>query len=149
MAWSSSGLFVATQMDQWDDTGLGIDLTSESALKAAFWGSSVTPNFDQTGAAYGSSPWNSGEASGAGYSAGGIAVTGTTLAIVSGSLRFDADNFLIDDSTITAEGYLLYDDTVSDRAILAVWFGEPKSTEDGAFLVTHDPTGIAILDCVP
>jgi hypothetical protein len=138
MAWSSSGLFVATQMDQWDDTGLGIDLTSESALKAAFWGSSVTPNFDQTGAAYGSSPWNSGEASGAGYSAGGIAVTGTTLAIVSGSLRFDADNFLIDNSTITAEGYLLY-----------VWFGEPKSTEDGAFLVTHDPTGIAILDCVP
>lgn len=148
MAWSASGLMVATHIDKWDDTALTLDLTSETQWKAAFWGASVTPNFG-TDTAYGVAPWNAGESSGAGYTAGGIAVVNTTLAHVSGSMRFDADNFQIDDSTITAEGYLLYASTVSNRAFLAVWFGEPKSTEDGTFLVTHDASGIAILDCTP
>lgn len=148
MAWSASGLFVATHIDKWDDTLLALDLTSETMWKAAFWGASVTPNFG-TDTAYGSAPWNSGESSGAGYTAGGIAVVSTTLTHVSGSMSFDAANFQIDDSTIISEGYLLYADTVSDRALLAVWFGEPKETQDGTFLVTHDPAGIAVLDCTP
>lgn len=148
MAWSASGLFVATHIDKWDDTGLTLDLTSESQWKAAFWTASVTPNFG-TDTAYGSAPWNSGESSGAAYTAGGIAVTATTLTSTSGSMVFDCANFQIDDSTITSEGYLLYASTVSNRAFLAVWFGEPFETQDGTFLVTHDPTGVALLDCSP
>jgi hypothetical protein len=149
MAWIASGLFVGTHMDKWDDTQLATDLTSETDLKAAMWGASVTPNFDQAAPAYGSSPWNSGESSGAGYTAGGPVLTGTTLAIVSGSMRFDANNISLANSTIAAEGYLLYDDAHSDRAIAAVWFGSVEETQDGTFLVTHDAAGIWSLDLTP
>lgn len=147
MAWSKSGLFVATHIDQWDASNLGIDLTGE-LHKAAFWGPSVTPNFD-TDTAYGSSPWNSGESSGAGYTPAGILITGTTLAVASGSMKWDADNLQIDDSTIISEGVLLYADPTSDRAIAAVWFGEAKETQDGTFLVTWNAAGIAALDLTP
>lgn len=149
MAWSAPGFFVATHIDQWDDTALSVDLTSESDLKAAFWGPTVTPDFGASAPAYGSGVWASGQSSGAGYTAGGIAVVGTTLAIASGSMKFDADNFSLPNSTIVSEGYLLYDDSTSDRAILAVWFGGPEETQDGTFLVTHDAAGIAALDLTP
>lgn len=148
MAWTAPGLMAGTQMDQWDPSNLAIDLSAET-LKAAFWGSSVTPDFSQAAPAYGTAPWNSGESSGAGYTAGGILIVNTTLAIVSGSLRWDADNFQIDNSTITAEGYIGYVPGVASRIVIAVWFGAPKTTADGTFLVTHDPTGIAALDCTP
>ncbi|MGA5764471.1 hypothetical protein [Nonomuraea bangladeshensis] len=148
MAWSGSGIMAGTQMDQWDASLLGMDITLET-LKAAFWGSSVTPDFSAAAPAYGSAPWNAGEASGAGYTAGGILIVNTTLAIVSGQLRWDADNFQLDNSTITAEGYISYLPTVSNRIFHATWFGEPKSTEDGTYLVTHDPLGMCALDCTP
>lgn len=147
MAWSASGLMVVTHIGVWSNT-IAADLTSEVMMKAALWGASVTPNFG-TDTAYGSAPWNSGEASGAGYTAGGLLVTTTTLTHASGSMKFDHDNFQWDDSTITAEGYLEYLDTLSNEALLAVWFGEPFETQDGTFLVTHDASGVAILDCTP
>ncbi|MFI7532570.1 hypothetical protein [Streptosporangium sp. NPDC049376] len=147
MAWSASGLFVATHIDQWDPTNLAIDLTAEDS-KVAFWGSSVTPNFD-TDTAYNTAPWNSGQSSGAGYTAGGPTLTGTTLAVVSGSMRFDADNVQLDNSTITSEGVLHYWPNKTNRAFLAVWFGAPKETQDGTFLITWHANGIAVLDCTP
>jgi hypothetical protein len=119
-------------------------------LKAAFFGAGVTPNFG-TDTAYNVGTWDSAtnESAGAGYTAGGIAVVTTTLAHVSGSMRLDYDNFQLDDSSIIAEGYLLYADTAGDLGVLAVWFGEAKETQAGTFLVTHDPSGAAILDCTP
>jgi hypothetical protein len=127
-----------------------LDLTSETMLKAAFFGAGVTPNFG-TDTAYDVGTWDSAtnEVVGAGYTEGGIAVVTTTLANVSGSMRLDYDNFQLDDSSITAEGYLLYAETAADLAVLAVWFGEAKETQAGTFLVTHDPAGAAVLDCTP
>jgi hypothetical protein len=151
MPWSASGLMAGTQMDQWDPSALAIDLTAET-LKAAFWGPNITPDFSAAAPAYGTAPWNGqagGESQGVGYTAGGILILNTTLAIVSGSLRWDADNLQIDDSTIIAEGYISYVPAVGNRIFHATWFGEPKETQDGTFLVTHDPAGIAVLDCTP
>ncbi|MGC5009741.1 hypothetical protein ACLQ2R_03145 [Streptosporangium sp. DT93] len=148
MAWTAPGWFVQTHIDQWDPSALSIDLTSDSDLKAAFWGPSITPAYG-TDTAYGTAPWNSGESNGAGYTTGGIAVVGTTLAVVSGAMKFDADNFSIPNSTIEAEGYVLYDDTTGDRLVLAIWFGGPEETQDGTYLVTHDAAGIASLDLTP
>ncbi|MFJ2029421.1 hypothetical protein [Streptosporangium sp. NPDC087985] len=139
---------VASHVNKWGPAQLATDLTSATDLKAAFWGSGVTPNFN-TDLAYGSGPWNSGECSGAGYTAGGILVAGTTLVAAAGSMRFDADNFSIPNSTIIAEGYLLYDHAHSDRALAAVWFGAPKETQDGTMLITHNPAGIYELDLTP
>lgn len=150
MTWVASGFMVATHIDQWDDTALSVDLTSEVDLKAAFYGSAVTPDYSAAAPAYNVGAWvTAGESSGAGYTAGGIAVITTTLAVVTGSMKFDADNFSIPNSTITSEGYGLYDDSTQDRMVLAVWFGEPQETQDGTFLVTHDAAGIASLDLTP
>jgi hypothetical protein len=148
MAWSASGIFVPTFLDQWDATALGIDLTAENH-KIALWGSSVTPNFTSD-TAYGASPWNSGEASGAGYTSGGQALTGTTLTGASGAVKFDADDTSWASSTITAEGALIYADAlVGNNAILAVWFGSAKTTADGTFLITWHANGIAQWDLTP
>lgn len=148
MAWTASGIMVASYVDKWDDTALATDMTSETDIKAAFWGASVTPNFT-TDLAYGSAPWNSGESSGAGYTAGGVVLTGTTFLASSGKAVFDADNINLPNSTIEAEGYLGYDDAHGDRALWATWFGTLQETQDGTFLVTHDPGGIYDLDLTP
>ncbi|MGW4641799.1 hypothetical protein ACWEN6_24995 [Sphaerisporangium sp. NPDC004334] len=147
MGWTASGLMGATQVDQWDPTALAIDLTAEDG-KAAFWGSSITPNFN-TDTAYNAAPWNSGQSSGAGYTAGGPTVTGTTLVASSGVMVYDYDNISIPNSTIIAEGYINYWPNKSNRIFLAVWFGAPLETQDGTFLVTNDPSGVARLDYTP
>lgn len=144
MAWTRSGIMGTTQQDQWDPTALGVDLTAEDG-KNAFWGPSITPNFN-TDTAYNSSPWlasGGGQASGAGYTAGGPVSTGTTLTPASGILVYDFDNIELTNSTIIAEGYINYWPNKSSRIFLATWFGEPLETQDGTFLVTHDPGGVA------
>lgn len=147
MAWSGSGLFAPTWRDILDASQLAVDLTAEDH-KAAFWGASITPNFSSD-TAYGTSPWDSGESSGSGYSTGGIEITGTTLTINSGVLIFDADDFSIPDSTITAEGYVAYADALADELLFAVWFGSALTTNAGTFSVTHSANGIVRLDLVP
>ncbi|MFI6813779.1 hypothetical protein ACIBG7_15265 [Nonomuraea sp. NPDC050328] len=149
MAWSASGIMVASYVDKWDDTQLATDMTSETDIKAAFFKSTVTPNFT-TDTAYNAGTWLlANEAAGAGYTAGGLVLTGTTFLAGSGSAVFDANNISIPSSTITAEGYLGYDDAHADRALWATWFGAVEETQDGTFLVTHDPGGIYALDLTP
>ncbi|MFF0860893.1 hypothetical protein ACFYUV_03970 [Nonomuraea sp. NPDC003560] len=147
MSWSASGLFVATHVDQWDASNLGINLDAEDS-KFALWGSAVTPNYT-TDMAYGSAPWNAGESSGTGYTAGGPTLANTTITGASGSMTFDADNVQLNNSTIIAEGGVHYFPTKSNRLFLAVWFGAPKETQDGTFLITWHASGIAVLDCTP
>ncbi|MEV4457005.1 hypothetical protein [Microbispora sp. NPDC049633] len=140
MGWTASGMMRTTQLGQWNSSALGLDLTASPKL--AFFGSSVTPNF-ATDTAYGTSPWNSGEASGAGYTAGGPSPANVTLTIVSSQLVLDADNTQLTNSTITAEGALWYYPAKSNRALLAVWFGAAKTTQDGTFLITWASGGVA------
>lgn len=149
MTWTASGLMVQSHIDKWDDSQLATDLTSETDLKAAFFKPAATPNFG-TDTAYNVGTWVvANEASGAGYNPGGVLVVNTTLTHASGSMKFDADNFSIPNSTIVAEGYGLYDDAHADRMLGAVWFGGSFETQDGTFLVTHDPAGIYLLDLTP
>lgn len=148
MAFTVSGIMVASYVDKFDDTQLATDMTSETDLKAAFFTNAVTPNYT-TDSAYGSAPWNANESAGAGYSAGGVLLTGTTFLAVSGSAVFDANNISIPNSTITAAGYLGYDDAHLDRALWATAFGSEEETQDGTYLVTHDAGGIYALDLTP
>ncbi|MEV0619606.1 hypothetical protein AB0I81_40250 [Nonomuraea sp. NPDC050404] len=148
MSWSGSGVMAQTHVDKWENE-LALDLGSESQWKAAFFGSSVTPNFT-TDTAYNANTWLlANESAGVGYTAGGLAIVSTTIVASSGNMVWDFDNLQLDDSTIVAEGYLAYAPSVSNRALLAVWFGAPKETQDGTFLVTLDPAGAAVLDCTP
>jgi hypothetical protein len=147
MAWSGSGVFGPFLLDQFDPTLLGVDLTGEDG-KLALWGPAVTPNFN-TDLAYGTAPWNSGECSGAGYTAGGVPLLGTTLTAASGNLTFDADNVQLNNTTISSEGGLIYWPAKSNRAFAAIWWGGLKETQDGTFLITWHSSGIVVTDYIP
>lgn len=145
MAWSGSGLYVATFQDVLDTTQLGLNLDLETH-KMALYTNTITPNFT-TDTSYSSS----GEISGTGYTAGGLAVTGTALSAGSGVLTWDADNLQWDDSTLEdVRGGIIYAaELTDDNLIVGVDFGNEYSTADGTLLVTIHANGIFGIDMVP
>ena len=149
MAISSSGLFLTTWIDALDTTQLALDLDLDTH-KVALFTDSVSPNFS-TNTAYGVSPWNANEVSGTGYTAGGALLTGTTVADVSGTLRWDASDVSWTSSTITgAKGALIYADAlVGDNAIVLVNLGSSYSTSAGTLLISWSANGIVELDLTP
>lgn len=90
----------------------------------------------------------SGEVSGAGYTAGGKAVTLTVSKDgVNGRVDITPANVTWEDATITARGAILYQvlGTAADDLLVAyVDFGEAKSASGGPFTVTFtEPLRIA------
>lgn len=151
MAISGSGLFVATFIDVFDPTALSIDLTSDEDLKAALFTSSLAnPNFT-TDVGYGAAPYNANEASGAGYTAGGAVLTGTTFTGNSGVATFDASDVTWASSTLSdVRGVLIYDDTQEDdNGIVLVDLGQAYQTSNGSLVVQWHSDGIFQLDLVP
>jgi hypothetical protein len=149
MAITASGLYCATFMDAWDTTQLALDLDLETH-KGALFTNSITPNFS-TDTAFGVSPYDANEVSGTGWAAGGIALTGTNLAISSGTITFDATDVSQSGTTLTnARGYLLYADALGgNNAILLVNFGADYSTVSGTFAIVWNASGIATWDMTP
>lgn len=151
MAISGSGLFVATFVDVFDETGLSIDLTSDENLKAALFTNSVTTPNLTTAVGYGTAPFNANEVSGTGYTTGGATLTGTTFAGNSGVATFDANDVTWSSSTLTGvRGVLIYDDSqASDNGIVLVDLGQDYATSNGNFVVQWDSDGIFALTLVP
>lgn len=149
MTISASGLYLATWTDILDTTQLAVDLDAENH-KIALFTNSVTPNFS-TDTAYGTSPYNAGESSGAGYTAGGQALTGTALSeSPTGTMKWAADNMQWTSSTITAKGALIYANALAGKnAIVLVNFGSDFSTVSGTLLVTWHSGGIFNIDLTP
>lgn len=152
MAWSGSGLFVATWIDILDATQLAIDLTS-TANKWALFDNTITPDFNATAAnaAYGAGVWATGEVTGTGYTAGGAAVASPTLTGASGVMTYDQADTTWPTSTITgARGALLYADGLAgNNAICAIDFGSTYSTSNGALTIQWNAAGVFQLDLVP
>lgn len=148
----SSGLFVATFIDALDTTQLALDLDLDTH-KVALFTNTVTPNFDASAAnaAYGADVWASNEVSGTGYTAGGVALTGTTFTGASGVATFDASDTSWTSSTITnARGALVYADALAgNNAIVCINLGADYSTSNGTLLITWSASGLFALDLVP
>jgi hypothetical protein len=150
MAVTASGLFVATWIDILDTTQLAIDLDLETH-KVAMFTNSITPNFS-TDTAYGAAPYNANEVAGTGYSAGGTALTTTTVTeSPTGTLMFDAADTSWASSTITnARCALIYADALAgNNAIVLVNFGADYSTQNGTFLIQWASGGIFTIDLTP
>jgi hypothetical protein len=119
--------------------------TTPGTFKAALWTNAVTPDFSQTNPAYGTAPWNSGETSGPGYTAGGANLTVTSFAELAGiankvGWRFSVVSWT--SATIAADALLVYAPGISNRAFLLRWFGQTYDSSDGDYTVTPDATGI-------
>ena len=149
MAITVSGLYVATFVDVLDTTQLALDLDLETH-KGALFSNSITPNFTSD-TAYGVSPYDANEVTGTNWSAGGVALTGTTFTGASGTATFDATDVSVASTTLSnARGYLLYADALAgNNAIVLVNFGADYSTSNGTFAITWHANGIFTLDLTP
>lgn len=78
-----------------------------------------------------------GEVSGAGYTAGGVVLTGfnVTLDTDTAILDFTTDP-TIANSTITARGGLIYNSSRANKAVAVVDFGADTTSTNGTFTIT-------------
>lgn len=128
---------------------LNLGDSSAGAFKLALFQDSVTPDASQANPAYGSSPFNAGEALGTGYTAGGLALTSVVFQehpSSAGTIRWDFDNLSWAASTIpNAKGALIYVPGLSSRAVLLRTFGNAYSSQDGTFTINIHSDGVAKL----
>ena len=85
------------------------------------------------------------EASGAGYTAGGATLENKRVIVDVSDRRatFDADDVTWTNSEITARYAAIYDDTASEKPLLAlIDFGEEMSSSNGPFTIQWDSSGI-------
>jgi len=149
MAITASGLFFLTFEKLLTEHANVINLEAEDN-KVAMFTNSITPNFD-TNTAYGTSPYDANEVSGAGYTAGGIVLTATEITVSSGTLVYDAADSAWASSTITnARGALIYADaSTGNEPICLINFGADYSTTNGTFTIQYNASGIFTLDITP
>jgi hypothetical protein len=86
------------------------------------------------------------EVTGTGYTAGGAVLANKAVSYASKVTKFDADDVLWSNSTITARRGVLYDDTpaadADKKLILCIDFGENKSSNNGDFKIEFSASGI-------
>lgn len=137
MAWTRSGLSVATFVDVLDTTQLAIDLDLETH-KLALYDNTITPNF-LTDAAYSAT----GEMPATGsYVAGGFVLTGTTFTgtggTTTGTSSFAASNWSQAIAVTSARACWIYADALAgNNLIVGIDFGAAfTSSGAGPFLIT-------------
>ncbi|MEW6555093.1 MAG: hypothetical protein AB1384_12500 [Actinomycetota bacterium] len=112
-----------------------------TTIKCALLGSGYT--FDQET----HDDWSdisANEVSGTGYTAGGAALANKALSEASRVTKFDADDVVWSNSTITARYAVLYE-VSTGKLILCIDFGENMSSSGGSFTITWDAGGIFTL----
>lgn len=116
-----------------------IDLDADT-IKVGLLTDSYTPDKDHD--LWGDVSAN--EVSGTGYTAGGATLANTTVVQDDANdlAYFDSDNPAWSTATITARYAVLYDDTVADDPLIALWdFTEDKTSTAGTFTITVPATG--------
>lgn len=90
---------------------------------------------------------NPTEASGTGYTAGGVVLSSKTSTASGTTVTLSAANVTWSSSTITAAGAIIYDNTpASNKPLLAyVDFGGSQSSSNGNFTITWNASGILTL----
>lgn len=109
--------------------------TSSQALSASFSGSSTDARYADL----------TNEATGTGYTAGGQALSSTTLSQSSGTVTYDAADLTWSALTSTFKYLVLYDDTAANKDLIGFWDLNTSGsvTLSGSDLtITFDATGI-------
>ena len=123
-----------------DFLGGVIDLDTDT-IKIALYTSAATLSAATT--AY----TTSNEVVGTGYTAGGNTLTGATISSSGTTAFVDFNDTTWATATITARGALIYDSSVSNKAIAVLDFGADKTSTAGNFTVqfpTADATNAII-----
>ncbi|MER5420322.1 hypothetical protein [Streptosporangium roseum] len=146
MAWGGSGWYADMLVDALGTSQLGINLDLDT-YKLALYDNSISPDFTVADATYATT----GEIAGTGYTAGGKAVTGTTLTVAGAFMVWDGDNVEWTSSTLTGvRGGQIYADPLSPkRLVIGIDWGSAYSTADGSLLVAWASQGIGRISCIP
>ena len=120
--------------------------TTPGVFKGALYQATVVPNFSQTNPAYNVAPWNTGEAAGPGYTAGGNNLTVTSFAELAGAAnkvgwRFQTTTWT--SATIAADGLLIYAPGLSNKAFVFRWFGQSYDSSNGDYEIAFHADGAA------
>lgn len=120
---------------------------STDTLKGALVTSSYVPNYDTD--QYWSTP-QANEASGTGYTAGGVTLASKTLTYSAGSVQvqFACANVSWSSSSVVAGFFVVYKSTgnaATSPLFGAVNFGGDMQTTNGTFTVQFDVTGMATI----
>ena len=110
------------------------DLAADT-IKVALYTSSASLGASTT--AYSTS----NEVSGSGYTAGGVALTSTTVSTSGTTAYFDADDPSWTSASFTANGALIYNDTNADKAIAVLAFGGDFTVAGGTFRIVFPAAG--------
>lgn len=152
MAIAASGLYGLTLEKFLNVTSLPTNgLESETAVKGMLVLDAYSPNFDTHNFR---DDITANEASGTGYTAGGLVITSTELTLSSGVLTYDAADSTWSGSTIAnamAEaGYFVRGG--ADTADEVIWlsdFVSAASSSSGAFTIQRSASGIFTIDYTP
>jgi hypothetical protein len=117
------------------DGTMDFSADTSQTYKIALYTSSATLNADTT------TYTTTNEVSGAGYTAGGVAITPTTTTSET-TAYVDFSNATWTNSTITARGALIYSAGGTNPAVAVLDFGSDKSSNSSTFTVTF-PTAAA------
>jgi hypothetical protein len=124
---------------------IAIDLgnTTPGTFKGALFTGTVVPDFSQTNPAWNVSPWNAGESSGPGYTAGGqnLTVAGFNALATTNKVGWRFNTVLWTATTLSAEGLLIYAPGLSSKAFLFRWFEGVRTTSDGDFEIAFAADG--------
>lgn len=110
-------------------------------LKIALYTSAA--NLSATTTAYSATD----EASGTGYTAGGQNLANVTVSLSSGVAYVSFDNPSWPGASFTARGALIYNSTVSNKAVAVIDFGEDKTASATTFTIvlpSNSPTAAII-----
>lgn len=145
MAVTASGLFFLT-VEKMFNNGAALNAEAEDT-KIFMITNSATPNFD-THDFYNDLSGN--EVSGTGYTAGGVAMTGTEVTVSSGTLVYDANDVSWTSSTITsARAAVQQFAAVANEILVLVNFGADYATSNGTFTIQWNASGIFTIDLTP
>lgn len=148
MAITTSGLYYNT-FNRMMFNLAAIDLNAETYKGALFNNTVTTPNFD-TDTYYAVGAYAGNEVTGTGWATGGVALTGTAMSVISGTLWQDASDVSVASTTLTnARGYLWHATGVTEECIVLVNFGADYSTNNGTFGITWATNGIFSIDLTP
>lgn len=137
-----SGFYQANWVKQNNGTDTVIDWVND-AVKVALWGNTantaLTPNYD-TDTVYGSGSYASGEISGTGYTAAGLALAGKTCTVSSGTINFDCNDPQWTSATWTGARAGVYHDTTITLLLALQYFGAAYDVTAGNFTI-QEPVG--------
>lgn len=146
MAITQDGWFNDTMIKALSNTiALNLADTTPGIYKGALFGGGLSPNFSQANPAYGTSPLNSAETTGPGYTAGGVDMTVSGFGELAGSTnkigwKFSPIGWT--EATIAAEGLLIYVPSLANRAVLLRSFGSEYDAQDGSYSITFHADGV-------